>query len=232
MRPVAPLMSVVEEFGDRVDTRSAAQLAVWEPLFRGECARVGIPVDRVCQLQPDETLAQACGKSFCVNEAFRELLCQRYGGKLAYWFTRHGLRYGCREDPHRNEELIQQLWVNLLTGGLRNYDLKRPFANYLYVASRNLFISQVFRGHKFSPLDDRYEVAGPDSVLLEVEGRETGERLRQILQQLPRIQREVLESIMAGRSPSETAQSHGLTVKQVYMEVFQARRAVERELGL
>jgi RNA polymerase sigma-70 factor (ECF subfamily) len=232
MKSVEPLMAVAEEFGERIEECSPEQLAAWEQEFRGCCAEAEMNVGRVCEVQADETLACGVAKSFCVNEAFVELFCRRYGGKLACWFVRHGRRYSRPVDSNLSDELTQELWFNVINGGLRNYNPDQSFAQYLFIASRNLFVSRVLRVRCLSALNEQHEALGEETVMAEVEGRETAERLQWALAELPPQERQVMALTIDGIGAQEIADRMGVTKTAMYQLRFHARRALEQKLGI
>jgi RNA polymerase sigma factor (sigma-70 family) len=228
MPPVDPLTLLSKRFADAAWEMPADG---WTCGFVAECDVHGLCIERVVEVQTDETLALVVQKGLFVSPAFVELLVNRFGPKLPGWFVRHGRRFGYAVGEELVGELVQELWYRQFRTKFGGYDSTRSFGVFLFVVSRNLFVQRVVRARREITLAEWEEPGLVDTVSLEIEFREMSRRVATALPRLSPDYEEVLRLTLAGRTPEEIAGILKVPVKTVYRRLFHARRAVERDLS-
>jgi RNA polymerase sigma factor (sigma-70 family) len=204
-------------------TLPAEELSAAEPAFAGLFRAGGVSVEALLAGFADETLALCVQKRFFHRRAFEEWLVTRYEAALRGFFLRR------THDPERTDDLVQDLYVKLLFGpAILHYDPTRPFRTWYWQVVRNFLIDER-RGVRPTEELGEQPFLAPDPFEQAV-AAELSERLEAIIDDLPPVRRQVLRAAMQGRQPAALAEELGLPIRHVYRHLYQARRAVEREL--
>jgi RNA polymerase sigma factor (sigma-70 family) len=221
---VLPLPALTEATCEVIWTLPAEELAAAETAFAAFFRVAGVSVEALLAEFPDETLALCVQKHFFFRQAFEEWLVTRYEDSLRGFFLRR------TRDPERSRDLVQDFYVKLLEGpAIQRYDPCRPFRTWYWQVVRNFLIDEQRGLHPTEELGET-PFLDPDPFEQAV-AAELRRRVDEVIDSLPLVRRQVLRATMQGRQPADLAQELGLPIRQVYRHLFQARRAVERELS-
>jgi RNA polymerase sigma factor (sigma-70 family) len=182
----------------------------------------GRSLGEILHTASDEALAGVVALTVCSKVVFEELFICRYKKKLLNRFLLWGV------DNSTARDLFQGVCTKMLRGGLQSYNPDRDFRPFLYVAARNLYISEVHRRRRPIPGSEGLEKPGPDLTAETVACRD----IEAAVDQLPEEQRMVLRLSMEDHTAAEIAKQTGLTESRVYEVRKLARDAVAKKLGL
>jgi RNA polymerase sigma factor (sigma-70 family) len=232
MNEASRLTVLAERFQDWVWQLPAADVREREGQLREDCAGGGVSLKEVVGDQSDEALALAVGKKFCFREAFEELFINRYERLLRRWLIQWERQY--HRDYHRELDLAQELILAFFQRPqkLDNYDPNRPFASWIKVAARNLWIAKVVRPRAPQPTDRLPESAVGITPEEELLARELNSRIDGALAELPPDWRQVMQLTMEGLSPGDVAGQLGWPLPVVYRLLHKARKRLVEKLSL
>jgi RNA polymerase sigma-70 factor (ECF subfamily) len=184
------------------------------------------PADVLAEMA-DETLAVAVQKAFLRKEAFEEWLVNRYEPALLHWFYR---RTG---DPERALDLVQELYVKLLTGHtLANYNPEQEFRPWLWRVVHNLWVSSLRRKRlPISLIADEEQPSRTPPPIEEAAAHELESRIDAVVRELPGAQQQILREAMNGASAGQIAEQLKIPKQRVFQLLFKARRRVEQAVA-
>jgi RNA polymerase sigma factor (sigma-70 family) len=226
--PAAALADLAERFHALVWEEGQGNLGGQEGLFRSQLARHLQSIGQVLPLLADETLALAVKKGFFFKPAFEELFVRRYADQMEAWLR------NWEPEPHRRNDLTQELLLKFFQNRLKTFDPEKSFSDYLSTSVYHHWVTAYRKSRRqASSLESIPEpVTEAPPPLDEAVGHELGRRVDEAMDRLPPDQREVLQRTMSGQKPSVIADALGLPAHRVYRLLFEARRLMERELGL
>lgn len=202
------------------------QLLAGEPTLRALLAGLHLPPADLLVRLCDESLARTYQARLFRRPVFEEWLVNRYESALHRWFLRR------TNDPDRTDDLIQELYVKLLTGrALDGYDADRAFRPWLWRVVHNYWIDHLRRHQPDGPLPRQEGPSDDPGPLEEVIARELHARLEPILLSLPSRQQQVFQLAVQGHEADHIARELAIPRAAVYRNLFQARRAIEQALG-
>jgi RNA polymerase sigma-70 factor (ECF subfamily) len=187
--------------GRRVADRRAAQVPAADYVppalprrLRGHADRL-VFVERIlpsAQKREDEEAARMVVRFQAGDrEVFAELYLQYFNAVYTY------LRVIFRGDPHRVEDLTQQVFTNALAALDRYERRKQPFRAWLFIIARNLALDEFNRSSKSDITDPvelarRHEAATHEDTSLEALTWISDRELLMLIERLPLPQRQVL----------------------------------------
>ncbi len=134
------------------------------------------------------------------------------------------------EDRDSAEDATSQTFVNAYAG-LRRLGQK-PFRPWLFTIAHNVVVDVHRHRRPYSSLDeaDVFEAADPSPEILVIDHEER-DALQQLLRQLPKRDREVVELRLAGLTGSEIAQTLGCSGEAVRAAQYRAMRDLRKLLN-
>lgn len=155
------------------------------------------------------------------HEFFRPL------NNYSYKFTR---------DVNLIEDAIHDLFANLWTN---RENLGNPLSvrNYLYKSIRNMLFRKIRSQSRFSDLSESdenvpFEISFDHQLIINEEQKKIQDTLRQVLQELPPRQREIVYlRFYDGLSYEEIADVMGINVTSAYKLLYKALENLQQSLG-
>ena len=207
------LQRALQWFAVRLTNRPAADFALCNP--------AGVSLGELLRKQSDEALAGVVRLGLCKKAVVEELLVCRCQRRLRMWFTAFGA------DEHTANDLVQEICVWMLRGGLDRYDPDRPFASFLCTVARNLYITRVCRPRRPLPAGRQLEKPGHDVTGEAVEVRELSRRIDQAVAELPDQECAIMRLSFQGWSAAEIADHLRVDVTVVYRRLNSARARLQ-----
>jgi RNA polymerase sigma-70 factor (ECF subfamily) len=129
------------------------------------------------------------------------------------------------------EDVTQETFLTLLTRGSKYDELRGTLAAFLYGIARNLVMRRLERELWAEPPDDIEDVADGSDVLVDLERRESVERVRRAVLSLPPVYREVVVLCdLQDASYDEAAVALECPVGTVRSRLSRARGMLARKL--
>jgi RNA polymerase sigma factor (sigma-70 family) len=173
---------------------------------------------RLVKEQDDAILAAALRFGIFRNAIIEELLVVRHYARL----TRMLRILGAKEDAAEN--LVQDLYVKVLKGALKDYDPNQEFRCYLQAIIRNLYRSSLRRRQSAFTEDMLDESPGPDTVDQEVEMHELLNQFEAAIKEFPELEQSIMWMTRDGIKPGDIANELGLEVSRIYPVLARCRK--------